>query len=459
MGPPGPTASVGAMADRSDQWSSRIAFILATVGSAVGIGSIWKFPYEVGSNGGGIFVLLYLLGLVVIVLPLLLIELALGRRGGGDAALSLGTVARQSRASRHWSLLGVLGVLTSFLILSFYSVIGGWILAYLADIVVAGLPVGADAAHGRFAELLGSAPRMALFHFLFMAVAAAIVALGVIGGIETACRVLMPVLIALLLALAVYSAIVGDLAAALRFLFRPDWSKATARAALEALGLGFFSIGVGMAVMVTYAAHAGRDIALGSVAVTSMIVDTAISLVAGIAIFPIVFAHGLDPEAGPGLLFVTLPLGFARMPLGTLMAAAFFLSLFTAALASALSMLEMPVALICRRFGLARPRATLLCALAAWAAGLLTVFSFSIWSTWRPFAGLGVYEQIDQLTSNLMLPLGGLGLAVLGGWIVPPAMIGNELRLGARRTAILRWTLRYPVPLGILAASVAPMVM
>lgn len=448
------------MADRSDQWSSRVAFIFATVGSAVGIGSIWKFPYEVGSNGGGIFVLLYLLGLVLIVLPLLLVEMALGRRGGGDAALSLRKVAVEAGASRRWSLIGALGVLTAVLILSFYSVIGGWILAYLTDTVVAGLPGGnAAGAHARFAGLLASAPRMALFHGLFMAIAAAIVALGVIGGIETACRVLMPVLIALLLALAISSAVVGDLGAALRFLFRPDWSKATAKAALEALGLGFFSIGVGMAVMVTYAAHAGRDMALGTVAITSMIADTAISLLAGIAIFPIVFAHGLSPEAGPGLLFVTLPLSFADMPMGVLMAGAFFLTLFVAALASALSMLEMPVSLLCRRFGIARPLATLLAALAAWAIGLLTVFSFSLWAGRRPIAGVSVYELIDQLTSNLMLPLGGLGLAVLGGWIVPATLIENELRLGARWTAILRWALRYPVPLGIVAATLAPVVM
>lgn len=447
------------MADRFDQWSSRLAFILATVGSAVGIGSIWKFPYEVGSNGGGIFVLLYVLGLVLIVLPLLLVEMALGRRGGGDAALSLRKVATEVGASPRWSLVGVLGTLTAFLILSFYSVIGGWILAYLVDTAIAGLP-GGDAAQvrARFEDLLGSAPRMALFHGLFMAIAAAIVALGVIGGIETACRVLMPVLIVLLLALAVYSAVVGDLAAAARFLFRPDWSKATPKAALEALGLGFFSIGVGMAVMVTYAAHAGRDISLGAVAITSMIVDTAISLLAGIAIFPIVFAHGLSPQAGPGLLFVTLPLSFADMPMGALMAGAFFLSLFVAALASALSMLEMPVSLICRRFGLARPLATALAALAAWAVGLLTVFSFSLWSGWKPIAGISVYELIDQLTSNLMLPLGGLGLAVLGGWIVPATLIENELRLGARWTAILRATLRYPVPLGIIAVTLAPLV-
>lgn len=448
------------MADRSDQWSSRAAFILATVGSAVGIGSIWKFPYEVGSNGGGIFVLFYLLGLVLIVLPLLLVEMALGRRGGGDAALSLRTVAIEVGATPRWSLVGTLGALTAFLILSFYSVIGGWILAYLADTVVAGLP-GGDAAQVReqFEELLGSAPRMALFHGLFMAIAAAIVALGVIGGIETACRVLMPVLITLLLALAVYSAIVGDLAAAVRFLFKPDWSKATAKAALEALGLGFFSIGVGMTVMVTYAAHAGRDMALRTVATTSMMIDTAISLLAGIAIFPIVFAHGLNPEAGPGLLFVTLPLAFADMPLGALMAGAFFVSLFVAALASALSMLEMPVSLLCRRFRMARPLATSLAALAAWTTGLLTVFSFSLWAGWKPFAGVSVYELIDQLTSNLMLPLGGLGLAILGGWIVPATLIGNELRLGARWTAILRFTLRYPVPLGIAAVTLAPLAM
>ena len=301
---------------------------------------------------------------------------------------------------------------------------------------------------------------MALFHGLFMAIAAAIVALGVIGGIETACRVLMPVLIALLLALAIYSAVVGDLGAALRFLFQPDWSKATAKAALEALGLGFFSIGVGMAVMVTYAAHAGRDMALGTVAITSMIADTAISLLAGVAIFPIVFAHGLSPGAGPGLLFVTLPLSFADMPMGAVMAGAFFLSLFVAALASALSMLEMPVSLICRRFGLARPLATAAGRAHGLGDGPADRVSPSVCGpAGRPIAGVSVYELIDQLTSNLLLPLGGLGLAVLGGWIVPAALIESELRLGARWTAILRWTLRYPVPLGIVAAGVAPLVL
>lgn len=448
------------MADRSDKWSSRIAFILATVGSAVGIGSIWKFPYEVGSNGGGIFVLFYLLGLVLIVLPLLLIEMALGRGGGADAAESLRRIARQSRAAPAWSLIGMLGVITSILILSFYSVIGGWIVAYLVDLPLNGL-AGTEVAavRARFDALLGSAPRMALFHAVFMAVCTAIVALGVIGGIETACRLLMPLLVALLLGLSIYSAIVGDFAAAVDFLFRPDWSKATAKAALEALGLGFFSIGVGMAVMVTYAAHAGRDIDLKQAAIASMIADTAISLLAGIAIFPTVFAHGLSPEAGPGLLFVSLPLGFARMPMGTVMAGAFYLLLAVAALASALSMLEMPVSLLCRRFRLSRPLASLIAALAAWAIGLLTVFSFSLWSGWRPLMGASVYELIDQLTSNLLLPLGGLSLAIFGGWIVPASLIETELRYGARATALLRWSLRYPVPLGIAAATLAPLIL
>lgn len=452
--------AVRGMVDRSDRWSSRLAFILATVGSAVGIGSIWKFPYEVGSNGGGIFVLFYLLGLLLIVLPLLLIEMALGRRGGSDAAESLRRIATQSRASPAWSLIGVLGVITSVLILSFYSVIGGWIVAYLVDLPVNGLP-GSDVAEvrARFDALLGSAPRMALFHAIFMAICAAIVALGVIGGIETACRFLMPLLIALLVALSIYSAIVGDFGAAIHFLFYPDWSKATARAALEALGLGFFSIGVGMAVMVTYAAHAGKDIDLREVAIASMIADTAISLLAGIAIFPIVFGHGLSPEAGPGLLFVSLPLGFARMPLGIVMAGAFYLLLVVAALASALSMLEMPVSLLCRRLRLSRPLATIIAALAAWAVGLLTVFSFSNWAGWRPLAGISVYDLIDHLTSNVLLPLGGLGLAIFGGWIVPVSLIEKELRFGARATGILRWSLRYPVPLGIAAASLAPLLL
>ncbi|KAA0238863.1 MAG: hypothetical protein EDM74_05635 [Armatimonadetes bacterium] len=263
------------MTAHSDRWSGRAGFILATVGSAVGIGSIWKFPYEVGANGGSTFVGFYVAGLVLIVVPLMLAEFAIGRRGRADPSGSMAAVALAERASRHWAMAGTMGVLTGFLILSFYSVIGGWTIGYAVETARHGLP-GADAqaVRARFEAFLASPWQMLAWHGVFMSAAAAVVARGVARGIETASMVLMPLLVALMLALAAYSIVEGDLAATLRFLLEPDLSHLSARTALEALGLGFFSIGVGLGLMITYAAYSGAAIDLKQVAVASVVAWT-----------------------------------------------------------------------------------------------------------------------------------------------------------------------------------------
>src|SRR5262245_17800511 len=325
-----------------ETWSGRTGFILATIGSAVGLGSIWKFPYEVGANGGTAFVFFYIAGLVLIVVPLMFAEFAIGRRGRGDASASIRALAQQQGAGGAWALAGLLGVIAGFLILSFYSVIGGWTIAYAVEILTGGL-TGPDpqAAQARYDALLASSGRLTLCHGIFMAATGAIVIRGVGGGIEAASKLLMPVLVALMILLAAYSAIEGDLAATLRFLFRLDLQHLTARAAIEALGLGFFSIGVGMSLMITYAAYAPANVSLKQVAIVSAVGDTVISFLAGFAVFPLVFSHGLDPGSGAGLVFVTLLLAFADVPFGTAAALAFFVLLFLAALASAVSMLEL----------------------------------------------------------------------------------------------------------------------
>jgi len=452
------------MARESEHWSSGAGFILATIGSAVGLGSVWKFPYEVGSNGGSVFVMFYLVGLVLIVLPLMLAELAIGRRGQSDARASIATVARSHGASPHWSAIGALGTLIAVLILSFYSVIGGWALAYAVDTAWLGLPgARADLAQSRYDALLASLPRMAAYHTAFMAVTALIVARGIAGGIETACKILMPALIALMVVLTIYSLIEGDVGATLRFLFAVDPATLTARAALEALGLGFFSIGVGMATMITYAAYAGREINLRNAALITVVGDTTISLLAGFAVFPIVFANHLDPSSGPGLLFVTLPLAFAAVPLGTIAATLFFVLLLLAAIASAISMLEMPVALTRHLFGWSRPLATLICAGGCWIAGFASVLSFNLWSSWFPLAIVPslakatVFDLLDHLTSNLMLPIGGFALALLVGWALPSRFLIEELQLSRVWAAILRALLRYVVPAAIVVTSLAPL--
>lgn len=448
--------------DSPDRWSGRVGFIVATVGSAVGIGSIWKFPYEVGSNGGGAFLLFYAAGLVFIVVPLMLAEFAIGRRGRSDSTGSIAAVAEAHGADRRWAWAGLLGVVTGFLVLSFYSVIGGWTIGYAVESGVKGL-AGADlqAARARYEAFLASPFRLSIWHAVFVGSAAAIVARGVTKGIEAASKVLMPLLGTLMIALAAYSSLQGDLPAALRFLLWLDPAHLTARAALEALGLGFFSIGVGLGLMITYAAYGGPELDLKQVAIVSVAADGAISLLAGLAVFPMVFAHGLDPASGPGLVFVTLPLAFARMPFGTLAAQAFFALLFVAALASAISMLELVVALLMRRFGWPRGPATTVAAVACFVAGIATVLSFNVWAHWYPLERFGVlrnatvFELLDQLTSNLLLPAGGFAIALFAGWAVPRHVLASELRLGPVTAVSFSLLLRYVAPVGIAAATLS----
>ena len=452
------------MAGPRDRWSGRLGFILATIASAVGLGSIWKFPYELGANGGGAFLFLYVLGLALVVGPLLLAEMVIGRRGRMDATMSMSALAVANGASPRWGAVGGLGVVVSSLILSYYSVIGGWAIVYAVDVAVGGLPTGgAGAVQAQFDSLLHAPGRTLGYHTLFTAIIAAIVARGIAGGIELAVKVLMPVMVALMIVLGCYSLLVGDTAAALRFLFVPDFSRVSPRTALEALGLGFFSIGVGYATMMTYAAYADRRIDLGQAALMTMIADTAISLLAGLAVFPLVFAHHLDPGSGPGLVFVTLPLAFADMRFGREAAVAFFACLGVAAIASAISLLEMPVAFLSRRFGWSRPWATLLAAAICWAGGLATVASFSRWEDWRPLAAIGlfsgatVFDLIDGLSTNLLLPAAGLGIALFAGWVLPWQVLMAELGATPRRARLLSMLLRYIVPVLIVLAALEPL--
>ncbi|MEQ1879618.1 MAG: sodium-dependent transporter [Burkholderiales bacterium] len=450
--------------ENGEKWSGRTGFILATMGSAVGIGSIWKFPYEVGSNGGGAFVLCYLAGLVLVVAPLLLAEFAIGRRGRGDASTSIANLARPLAASPRWVVAGWLGMVTGFLILSFYAVIGGWALGYAMDTAFNGL-AGGDAAmaRARFDAFLSSPFSLGGWHAAFMLATVFIVARGVAKGIEAASMILMPVLAVLMIALAAYSIIEGDALRTLRYLFVFDPATFNARAALDALGLGFFSIGVGLGLMITYGAYSGKDIRLGEVALISVIGDTAISILAGFAVFPVVFAHGLDPASGPGLVFVTLPIAFAQMPFGTFAAIAFFVLLVVAALASAVSLLELVVSFGVGRLGMRRIHASWAAGAGCFLAGIPTVLSFNLLADWHPLSGIAAFERwtffdmLDNLTSNVLLPVGGLLIALFAGWVLPMTTISEELNLGRRGRMILHGLLRYVVPTGIGAVTLLPL--
>jgi NSS family neurotransmitter:Na+ symporter len=450
------------MSKPQDFWSGPTGFILATIGAAVGLGSIWKFPYEVGANGGGAFILFYLLGLVLIVLPLMLVEFAIGRRGRSDAAKAIANVAQEVGVSRLWALIGIIGITTAFLILSFYSVIGGWAIAYAVETASHGLAgLDAGSAQARFDALMASPARMTAYHLVYMAAVALIVARGISRGIEEACKILMPILIVLIIGLGVFSVALGAVKKTLRFLFQVDPRHLTLTTALDALGLGFFSIGVGLALMITYAAYARADIDLRKVAIVTILGDTAVSLAAGLAIFPIVFAEGLNPASGPGLMFVTLPLAFARIPGGEVAALGFFLLLVVAAIASGISMLEMPVATLSRR-GWSRAGASLATAVACWACGLATVLSFNVWAGWHPlstvpaFANATVFVLLDHVTSNILLPLGGFALALFAGWMLPERLLLAELGLKPGTARLLQLLLRTIVPACIAVVTAFP---
>lgn len=450
------------MAASREHWSGRTGFILANIAAAVGLGSIWKFPYEVGTNGGGSFVICYVVGLVLIVLPLMLCELAIGRRGRSDAIESVAVVAAAARASRWWSLFALLGVVTGVLILSFYSVIGGWAMAYLFDTVRHGLDLQeAAGAKSRFDALLSSPVTLLLYHLAFMAIAVAIVARGISKGIERASMILMPTLIALILILAIYALVRGGFWPTWNYLFAFDISTITPKIALEALGLGFFSIGVGLSIMIAYAAYADRTINLREVATVTLVSDTAVSFLAAFAIFPIVFAENLDPSSGPGLVFITLPLAFSHMPLGTAASIAFFTLLLVAAIGSAISFLELATAPLQHVLKCSRTIASIACGVLCWTLGIVTVLSFNVWAEWFPlsfipgFTRSTWFDLIDHLTSNVLLPIGGFGIAVFVGWAVPSSMLASELGLGKTAVRALYALLRYVVPVGIATASIA----
>jgi NSS family neurotransmitter:Na+ symporter len=449
------------MQKSAEHWSGRVGFILANVSAAVGLGSIWKFPYEVGTNGGGGFVICYVLGLLLIVLPLMLCELAIGRRGRSDAVNSVANVAAEAKASKWWSMFALLGVITGALILSFYSVIGGWAIAYLVDAAGHGVRLeSASSAQERFNSLLISPGKLLLYHTTFMAIATVIVARGISKGIERASMWLMPTLVALLVTLAIYASSRGGFWQTWNYLFAFDVSKITPKIALDALGLGFFSIGVGLSIMIAYAAYAQRDIDLKQVAAITLVSDTAISFLAAFAVFPIVFAENLNPAGGPGLVFVALPLAFSHMPMGYAASIAFYLLLFIAAIGSAISFLELATTPLQHALKWSRPAACMTCAVACWGMGLVTVLSFNVWADWFPLAGIPAFgrstwfEVIDHVTSNILLPVGGLGIAVFIGWKIPRATIAKELGLHQYGAAALYLLLRFLVPAGIAAATI-----
>lgn len=429
-----------------ESWSGRTGFVLAALGGAIGIGNVWRFAYVAGDNGGGAFLLVYVACVLLIGLPLLLSELLLGSRARADVIASFSHV----HASKAWRVGGALAAVVAFLILGYYSVIAGWVCKYLADYVLGADPAATGAAPASaFRDFVTDPLRPVLWHALFMAITAMVVAGGVEKGIERASRVLMPVLAVLIVLLAGYALSLPGAARGLAFLFAPDWAAlATPRLYLVALGQAFFSLGVGMGVIITYASYLGSQERLPASAVAIAAGDTLFAVAAGIAIFPVVFSFGLDPAYGPALAFVTLPEVFARMPGGAWFGVAFFFLLAAAALTSAVSLLEVPVAIALHR-GWPRPRAAALIALLAFLAGLPSALGTSLLGDVR-VAGRGVLEAVDFFAADLLLPVAGIAVVLFVGWGLPRAATVEACGLPAAVARAWLFAVRYLVPAAML---------
>lgn len=428
----------------SVRWSTRFGFLMAAVGFAVGLGNIWRFPYVTGENGGGAFVVVYLVCVVAIALPILVAEILLGRRGRSDPAGAVAAVATAEGHSARWGAIGGLNLAAAFLITTFYCVIAGWVFHYLLESVLEGFAsVDAGEAAARLESLLDDPLALTGWAWLALAVSAGVIAGGVRSGIERVVNVLMPVLFALLGGLVLYNVFAGGMPEAVRYLFAPDFSRVTGATVLAAVGQAFFSIGVGMAGMMAYAAYLPRTVSIARNAGTIVAMDTLVALVAGLVVFPMVFRFGLDPASGEGLIFLTLPVAFAQMPGGQLVSVVFFVLLAVAAVTSMVGVLEPITAWVERRTGRGRVFCTIAATAAVALVSLPAVLAHNVWAEGELF-GITLMTVYDYLPYDVLLPLGGLLIAVFVGWRVAVETARTELALASGRL-FLAWrrSLRY----------------
>ncbi len=443
------------------QWSSRWAFILAATGSAVGLGNIWRFPYLTGENGGAAFVLVYLICVLMVGIPILMAEILVGRRGRQSPINTMYALAEEEGLSRYWSLLGWMGVAAGFIILSYYSVIAGWTVAYIFR-TGSGLFIDADATYSKkiFVELISDPEKLLAWHTTFMLMTVIVVSRGVKSGLEQAVRFLMPALFILLLVMVGYAMSTEKFMDGINYLFVPNFEQLAeknffADILLPALGQAFFSLSIGMGAIMIYGSYLSQRSSITFNSFTIAIADTTVAMLAGIAIFPIVFTYGLEPGGGPGLIFMSLPIAFGQMPFGTFFGTLFFVLLMFAAWTSAISLLEPAVTWLVENKNMSRVKATALAGVIGWLLGLITVLSFNYWAFSFEFAGVvkenGMFDIFDILTSNVMLPIGGLLIAIFTAWLMARKSTIDELGLGdSLLYQSWRFAVRYIAPFGVI---------
>jgi len=446
------------------RWSSRFAFLMAAVGSAVGLANIYRFPYTAGVSGGGAFVLIYLGAVVLLALPLVIAELTIGRRGKAAPPQAIRTVAAESGLSANWGWMGViLGGFGGMLALSFYAVVGGWTMAFTFELATGALGgASAEKASQLFAELNARPLALLGWFTAFVAATIFISARGIRAGVEKAVKLMMPALLLILVAMVFYAMGVGDFDRAVQFLFTPDFSKVDTHVVLAAAGQAFFSVSVGMTALVAYGAYIRRTTSIPQSAAIIVAVDTVVALLAGLAIFPIIFAFGVEPDAGPGLVFITLPIVFADMPGGAVFGTLFFTLLLFAALTSSIGMIEAAVAWLAERTRLGRTGAAVAVGGVSWSLGVLAALSFNLLADVHPlggipiFAGKTFFDLFDFIVVNLMMPIGGILVAVFAGWLMKRQYSLDELYEGRPTPGYTAWRVlvRYLAPLVLVGIFV-----
>ena len=437
-------------------WSSRFTFLCAMVGASIGLGNLWRFPYVAGENGGGAFIIVYLVIILLLCVPLVIAELALGRRGGKSPVMTMVNLCREGRHSGFWTAIGWLSILSPVIALCFYAVVAGWSLDYvffaLRGEFVSITPGNAEQ---QFAGLLASPERLTLWYTLYLAATVWVIGLGVRRGIEAVTKIMLPALFVMIIILVIYGHIEGAPARAWQFMFNPDFSRLTWQSVLLALGQALFSITVGTGALLTYGAYLSRDITLPGPTWTIVISDTLAALLCGLAVFTIVFASGLDPSGGSGLMFVTLPVALGAMPAGHFFSVLFFALVFFAAFTSSLVMLE-PFISYMEDKGYKRVAMSALTGFLIWLVGLSAVFSFNVIKDFKPLSLIPLYRDknmfhiIEFSVSNVMLPFTAFLIALFAGWVISSDLLRNEMGIGNDRVFMI-WRLltRYIAPIGV----------
>jgi len=442
--------------NKRDGFSGTFGVIAATAGSAIGLGNIWRFPYVAGENGGGAFMLIYLIFVLGIGVPVMLSEMIIGRKAGTNALRSFKKLAPKS----SWWVVGLIGIIAAFIILAFYGTVAGWTMEYLFSSIRLNL-LGQNYT-GHFENLMSGTTKPIFWHIMFMFLTAIIVIAGVQKGIEKYSKFLMPLLFIIIIILCIRSVTLPGAAKGLEFLFKPDFSKLTSQTILSALGQAFFSLSIGMGTLITYASYVNKKENLTFIAISVSMADTILAILAGIMIFPAVFAFGIAPGSGPGLVFITLPSIFEQIPWGSFFAILFFLLLVIAALTSSISLLEVIVAYFVEELKIKRKLATIISSIAAMTLGAVCTLS---WSSFKNIylnitskvngscEKMQIFDIMDFAASNILLPLGGLLIVIFVGWVLKKKVALLELsNYGTLHNTFLKivfFVVKYIAPIAI----------